>query len=155
MGLNGSQLLSWLHIGYFGIALPVGALRAKYKYNARHFGAIDRVKHYRTTVGSLATFGLFSVLVAYKNQIVLFPRSMPSFAALGAGVAMYLVSVGFMRPRWEKVVKRQSSVVSWVPQTYRECASWILVSLFAGVSEEITCLRHHGRPHLWPVGSQL
>jgi hypothetical protein len=139
MGLNGSALLSWLHIGYFGIVLPIGALRARSKYRLRGAVAIDRVRHYHATVVSLATFGLFSILVAYKNEIVLFPRSMPSFTALSAGVAMYLLTIGIVKPRWRKAVEGKSSVVlSWMPRTPRERIWWFLVSVFAGVGEEIT-----------------
>jgi membrane protease YdiL (CAAX protease family) len=59
--------------------------------------------------------------------------------ALTAGLAMYATAVVFMRPRWRRAVARGTRVVYlFMPETATERTWWIVVSVLAGIGEEIT-----------------
>ncbi|RDJ94364.1 hypothetical protein B4Q13_14875, partial [Lacticaseibacillus rhamnosus] len=61
------------------------------------------------------------------------PKDGPS-----AGVAMYVMMVALMRPRWRKTVEKRSPVVHlFMPDNAVERAWWVVVSFLAGSGEEI------------------
>ena len=54
-------------------------------------------------------------------------------------LAMYVVAVVCMRPRWRKAVEGRVRIVYlFMPDTAAQRAWWIAVSVLAGVGEEIT-----------------
>ncbi|HYW74023.1 MAG TPA: CPBP family intramembrane glutamic endopeptidase [Pyrinomonadaceae bacterium] len=129
----------WLHLLNFGLALPLVAIS-----QARRFAQADkplpqRIHHFRRTAATLVLFGGLSLLVARFEWIDLFPRALPPWRAIGAGVLMFVVAVAAMRPRWRRAVERGARVVYlFMPANPAERAWWIVVAVLAGVSEEIT-----------------
>jgi len=129
----------WFHLGYFGVLLPFFALRDRKKLLGTGGALPNRLRYFQKTSFHLALFATLSLLVARVQGISLFPRSPPPLGAVAAGVALYVVAVAFMRPRWRRAVERRAPVVHlFTPANAAERAWWVTVSVLAGVGEEIT-----------------
>lgn len=129
----------WLHLIYFGLVFPLAAvLRARKFHNVK--GPLpDRLLHFRRTAATLVMFGALSLFVAWSGRIELFPRTLPPWRGIGAGLLMYVVAVMLMHGRWRRAVeKRLRLVYLFMPSTRTERAWWIIVAILAGITEEIT-----------------
>lgn len=129
-----------MHVVLFGVALPALVFLAHRKIQGGRGAIPDRVQHFRQTVLHLALFTAFSLLTAKVAWIDLFDfdaARLPLGVAAGAG--LYVAAVLFMRPRWRRAVERRAPVVQlFMPRNGGERAWWVLVSVLAGVGEEIT-----------------
>ena len=77
--------------------------------------------------------------MARWERLQLFPRVLPSWRAIGAGVLMFIGALAYMRPRWRRAVERRARVVYlYMPANGTERLWWIVVAVLAGVGEEIT-----------------
>ena len=129
--------LGWFHLVYFGIVIPVAAVLQVRKFRSAPLP--DRLKNFKGTAITLISFGALSLLCARFNWINLFPRVLPPWPAILAGLAMYLAAVTAMRPYWRAaVVKRARVVHLYMPTNATERVWWIIVAILAGVTEEIT-----------------
>lgn len=134
-----ASVMRWFHLVYFGIVLPIGAVRSKRKHLEQQVPLPNRIRHFRLTSFSLLMFAALSLVVAREERITVFARTIPPGIAILAGLAMYLATVAFMLPRWRKAVDQRSRVVYlFMPDNSAERAWWMVVSILAGVSEEIT-----------------
>ncbi len=131
--------LGYYHVVIFAIVVPLLALRGRNKL-AQTEAPINRLNHFRSTSVMLALFGSLSVLTAAGHELSLFHIDGRRFlVALPAGLLLYGVAVVFMRPRWRKAVAERKRVVRlFMPETAAERNWWFVVSILAGVSEEIT-----------------
>jgi membrane protease YdiL (CAAX protease family) len=87
----------------------------------------------------LSLFLVGSVAVAMSQRIQLFPRELPHWPGVAGGIAMYVAAIVVMRPLWRRTVLERARIVHLlVADTKEERAWWILVSLLAGIGEEIT-----------------
>jgi uncharacterized protein len=131
--------LRWFHLAYFGVMLPVQVVRGAQRHHQKNVRLPSRIRHFRQSSLSLAMFALLSLIVAREERITVFPDAIPPVIAMLAGIAMYLSCVAFMFPRWRKAVEEQAPAVYWfMPINATERAWWIVVSVVAGISEEIT-----------------
>jgi membrane protease YdiL (CAAX protease family) len=92
----------------------------------------------QTTI-MLVLFALVSVFVARKLEIPLFPHFEWRPSAAGACLVVLLVMLATIPLRWRMTpddVKRR--VMLTRPQSTGDLGPWVMVSLAAGVSEEIT-----------------
>ena len=96
----------WLHLVYFGIMLPAMCIRARKQLGGANCPLPSRLRHFQTTAIELSLLLTFSILVAKVQWIWLFPRALPPWTAVIAGVAFYLAAVAFMRPRWRRAVQK-------------------------------------------------
>jgi membrane protease YdiL (CAAX protease family) len=133
------NLAGWFHLGYFGVLIPILALRDRRKLLGKEEALPNRLRHFQKTAFGLVMFATVSVLVALVQRIPLFPRSLPPPSTAVAGVAMYVATVAFMRPNWRRAVERRARVVHlFMPANAVERTWWIAVSVLAGIGEEIT-----------------
>lgn len=133
----------WAHLAYFGLLLPVMVVRGRMKIRDIKAPLPNRLHHFQMTSFSLVILAALSLLVARAEGIELFPRTWPPFIAVVAGVAMFVTTVGLMRPRWRRAVEQRTPVGARVlhlcmPANGVERAWWIAVSVSAGISEEIS-----------------
>lgn len=132
------NLAGWYHLIAFGVVVPLLAWRGR----RRVLGVQplpNRSAHFRSTATMLLLFAALSLLVARNEWITLFPPIHLTSVSLAAAVAMYVVSVVAMRPRWRRAVEKRLRVVYlFMPETAAERAWWIAVSVLAGVGEEIS-----------------
>jgi membrane protease YdiL (CAAX protease family) len=133
------NLAGWFHLAYFGLILPVLTVRGRGRLVHKAGPLPNRLRHFQKTACTLLLFTALSLMVARVQWIDLFPRSLPSLGAMAAGLAMYAGAVIFMRPRWRRAIERRLPVVHlFLPSTAAERGWWIIVSLLAGIGEEIT-----------------
>jgi membrane protease YdiL (CAAX protease family) len=129
----------WLHLLYFGVVIPWMAIKQGRKFRDAEKPLPDRLRHFQRTTFTLVMFGVLSVLTARTEWMELFPRALPSWRAILAGVLMYIVAVIFMRPRWRRAVEQRRRVIHlFMPANTTERVWWIVVAVLAGISEEIT-----------------
>jgi membrane protease YdiL (CAAX protease family) len=118
--------------------VPIIAFRTRARFLRRTVPP-NRVAFYSGVLVQFVLFSAFSIAVAAANHIELFPRRAPSaeHAALGFIVLVMLVAV--MRPHWKRAVLAHDRVLwLFMPANRDERMFWMLVSLLAGFSEEIT-----------------
>jgi len=133
------NLSGLFHLLYFGLLIPVLAIRQSRKFRDAQKPLPNRLRHFQTTAFTLVFFGAMSPLVARAESMELFPRAIPPWRALLAGSLMFVVAVVFIRPRWRRAVERRTRVVHlFMPANATERAWWVAVAVLAGISEEIT-----------------
>ena len=131
--------VGWTHLAVFGVILPLLVLRNARAVAARVLPLPPRILHFKSTAAMLVLFLAISVATAMVQRIQLFPRELPHWRGVAAGIAMYVAAVAIMRPLWRKtVLKRERIVHLFMADTAEERAWWVLVSLLAGIGEEIT-----------------
>jgi membrane protease YdiL (CAAX protease family) len=129
----------WFHLLYFGLIIPGMAISQARKFSDLQKPLPNRLRHFQRTAFTLVFFGAMSLLVARVEWIGLFPRAIPAWRALLAGILMFVVAVVLMRPRWRRAVERRTRVVHlFMPANATERGWWIAVAVLAGISEEIT-----------------
>ncbi len=132
-------LLGWFHVLFIGVWIPLRVAQKRHSFLPKDGPLPDRAKFFRVTMIALTFLTGFSVFVAWREGVLLFPTAWPPWYACVVGVMFYFVAVVFMRPRWRKaVVERRRVVHLFMPQTGAERVSWMVVSTMAGVGEEIT-----------------
>jgi membrane protease YdiL (CAAX protease family) len=134
------HLAGWEHLVLFGLILPFLAIKTWWKLIKKQHPLPNRMRHLRTTALTIALFTSLSLVVARVEWIDLFPRDIQHVGrGLLMALAMYVVAVLCMRPRWRKAVERRARIVYLLtPDTAAERAWWIALSVLAGVGEEIT-----------------
>lgn len=131
----------WSRLGTFLVLVPYLAIRSHAKMQATAGRApLNRLAHFRSTMVMLVLFGALSLVTANRQDINLFDRPLAASPwAFAGGIAMYVAAIAVMRPRWRRAVEQRSRIVHlFMPSNNTERAWWILVSVLAGVSEEIT-----------------
>jgi membrane protease YdiL (CAAX protease family) len=129
----------WFHLLYFGLIIPGMAISQARKFRDPQKPLPNRLSHFQRTAFMLVFFGAISLLIARSEWMQLFPRAIPPWRALLAGILMFVVAVVLMRPRWRRAVERRTRVVHlFMPANATERAWWIAVAVLAGISEETT-----------------
>lgn len=136
---NELNLAGWCHLAYFGALLPLLTIRGRNKVIGPNKPPPNRLRYFKTTAFSLAMFALMSLMVARAQWIDLFPKAGPGPIAIAAGVVLYLAAVAYTWPIWRRAVELRLPVVHlFMPSNGRERVWWVVVSVLAGVGEEIT-----------------
>jgi len=140
LAVAGTRALADAHLLLFGAVLPLLVFRSHRKLQGGRSTLPEPKRQFRSTTVELLVFLAFSLLVAWGNGIDLFPREGTHLGrGLLAGAALYVLAVVFMRPRWRRAVERRAPIVSmFMPRDATERTWWVLVSVIAGVGEEIT-----------------
>ena len=128
--------LPTLHVALVLVFIPWSTLRA-----ARTAPAPDpskRLQHYRNVCSMLVVFGLFSWLVAWRTGIRLAsaPRQ-PLLAWAAAAILVALFYYALEPYRRLRVARRDPRAFMTAPDP-GQLGWWALVSLSAGVAEELT-----------------
>jgi len=131
--------VGWAHIIAFGVLLPLAVMRARRKIVGVTGAPLpDRLRHFRGATVELTMLAAISLGVAWTQEMQLFPRVLPSWRDILAGLVAYAIAVGYMWPRWRRAVQHRSRVVHlYMPSNASERAWWLAVSVLAGVGEEI------------------
>ena len=127
--------LAVLHLAIFLVLIPglvLGrARRAPVPAPAR------RLQHYRAVCVSLAILGLFSWLVAWRLGIPLWGAPRDPLLAWGGAAALVVLFYYALAPyRRRRIARRDRRALTTAPGP-GDLGGWALVSLFAGVSEEL------------------
>ena len=130
----------WYHLIVMGVLIPAVVVRNYRRLVGKSLPLPDRMRHFRSTAVVLVLLTSLSLLVANLQWIDVLQfnaAKLPQGAA--AGVAMYIVAVLVMRPRWRHAVEKRARIVHlFMPANATERAWWVAVSTLAGIGEEIT-----------------
>ncbi len=97
----------------------------------------SRTRHFASTLIMLVLLFALALIVARLDGIRLYPRVVPTPLQIGAGLLVAFVLAAGMMPMWRRAVaKGDRRIYLFSPQTGREKALWIAVSLIAGIGEE-------------------
>jgi membrane protease YdiL (CAAX protease family) len=130
----------WSHLALFGVVLPAAAAWNARRIAGRTLPMPARLAYFQSQTVELLVFGGASLVVAHVQGLALFPPGIPHAGrGLLAGAVAYAAAVLFMWPRWRRAVLRGArSVHFFMPANASERGWWLVVSLLAGVGEEIT-----------------
>ena len=134
-GLRPVDPLALLFLAFLFVLIPVSALR-----RARTVRTPDpsrRLHYYRLVCVQLACFGLLSGCAAWRLHIPLWslPRS-PLLAWAGAGALVALFYYSLEQYRRRRIARGNARAFTMAPGE-GQLGGWALVSLFAGVAEEL------------------
>ena len=128
--------LAVLHLAFFLVMIPALVLRRAGRAPAP--GPANHKRHYRALCVSLAIFGLFSWLVAWRLGIPIWGAPLnPLLAWGGAAALIALFYYAFAPYRRRRIARRDLRAFTTAPGQ-GDLGGWALVSLFAGVAEELT-----------------
>ncbi len=100
---------------------------------------MPRARHLANVILQLAIFLVISLAVARVEFIPIWKPPEGRWLAWVLAAALAVLGVLVMRPRWRANVERRDPKVRlFMPSDARERRLWILVSLAAGLSEEVT-----------------
>lgn len=129
--------LGWAHLLLFGILIPILAIRAQKLIESRPFA--PRRRYFGAMIVQLAAFAAFSIWVARRNGIAIFPHRCPGGAAIAAGAALLVAAIAFGWTRWRKAVESRKRIVAlFMPLDNLERLLWTVAAALAGFGEEIT-----------------
>ena len=130
-------LAGYGHLIFFGILIPIGAIRARKAIAMRPLP--QRRRYFRAALVQVAMFGLLSIAVARVERVPLFPHDLPPRAAVAAGLAFLAIAIPAGWPQWVQAVRERRKVVAlYMPTNNEERAMWIAAALLAGFCEEIS-----------------
>ena len=123
------------HLLLFGVLLPIAAVRTVSVLRAH--GWPPRSVLYRSILVQQVFFLGASLIVAWFEDVPLVVRpAHPAHVALGVAGALALVAA--LWPVWRSsVARRDDRVMQAAPRTRDDMVGWGLVSLAAGIAEEI------------------
>ena len=99
----------------------------------------DKSRHFLAVQMQLAVFALLSIGAAWAEDVPLVPRQAPSLRGVLLGVILLGLALLVMRHRWrENVRERQRILWLFMPTTESQRRQWVVISILAGCSEEIT-----------------
>jgi membrane protease YdiL (CAAX protease family) len=130
-------LWGWYHLVFFGLLLPVVALRSRRKLS--QVASIPRKQFFVSVLVQQGIFLTVSLVVARSERIPLLPRVWPTPQAWTLGALLLAVSWVAMRPFWrDAVARREPRVHLSMPSDGTERGLWLVISVAAGIGEEIS-----------------
>ena len=124
------------HLVFFGLMLPWSAVKSARRLEKQPYP--PRRKFFLFVIGQQAFFLLVSLIVAQFEWLPLAtpPKNLWSF---GVAALILLTLIVVMLPRWRKAVeKRERRVYLFMSGDGMNKALWVLISLLAGIGEEVT-----------------
>jgi len=134
---NQIGMVGYYHLLIFCLLLPLLAMRSSKKLMTVAFP--PKRKYFASVILQQIFFAAFSIWVAFNQWIELFARPQNPLRSILLGAAILAAMIAFMAPRWRRhVEERERRLYFFMPRTQGEKATWVFISLLAGVSEEIT-----------------
>lgn len=130
-------IAGWYHVALFGALIPWAAVRSRRRVGAHALPRLRR--HLPRVVLQLLVLGALSVWIGRLEWVPLFPREAPPIWTMALGLLLALGAAAAMRPLWRRAVAERKRVTYLsMPRDAAERGWWVLTSVMAGVSEEIS-----------------
>ena len=131
-------VVGWVYLGFVTAYVPYAAFRASKKFKALK-NAPDKSALFLSTVFTQVFFGNLAFAVARFEGIALFPAPHPGWESLWYSLAFLVPTLGTIPVRWNwRLQDEKRRTMRRMPASAREVPLWALVSLGAGVTEEMT-----------------
>lgn len=121
-------------IGFF---LPYLALKSAYGKNKAARPTPSKQRLRLSTLFTLTLFGLFAIWIGSRYHFAIFPRWNPSALEIALGLAMVPLWLGIRAALLPWLRTEGDQTVRLLPEAWNELPMWGLISLCAGVFEEI------------------
>ena len=133
------NLLGYYHLLIFTVALPAQAIAEALRLR-RPGSPPSRLSQYKTGAVYTAGYGLISLFTAAVQGIQLFQWTGRSLLwSLAVALAIYIASTVVDVPIVRRAISRGDKAIHlYMPGTAEERWWWLLISILAGVCEEIT-----------------
>lgn len=130
-------LLGSAHLVYFGVYLPFRAVRSALRKGK---GAVpQRTRVFQATVIDLVARGLISFITARAAGLDVFPARLPGWDGVVWGALICAVMIAVAIPHWRGgVIRGERFSYFSMPTLPAERAWWSVLSLLAGITEELT-----------------
>ena len=130
----------WGHIFLFCVLVPVLAVLSRRRTQRPDAPRVPLAKFLQSSSITLVMFAVLSLLTAHRQRMDIWPDTiLRPWISIPMAVGMYLVAVTVMRPLWRRAVETRSPHLRYfMPQSPEERRWWVVISVLAGVSEEIT-----------------
>lgn len=136
MNLNHIGIAGIYHLVFFGLLLPWSAVKSARRLKERSYPA--RRKYFLLVIGQQCFFVFLSVFVARLEWIELWQLPRQWYWYL-IGLALLAGLIAVMLPHWRQAVeKRERRVYLFMARDNGDKALWVVISLLAGVGEELT-----------------
>jgi membrane protease YdiL (CAAX protease family) len=132
--------IGWYHLLTFSVLVPVLAWMSRRRSLRADAPKPPLARFLRSTCIMLALFAVLSCLTAWQQDLSIWSLAIRRpLVSIPLAVGLYVLAVAVMRPRWRRAVEtRLPHLRYFMPHTAGERRWWVVVSVSAGVSEEIT-----------------
>jgi membrane protease YdiL (CAAX protease family) len=127
----------WFHLLFFGLFLPFAAWRSRQRL--ARLAPPPKKPYFISVVFQQIVFGGISFAVARVLDLPVLPPYRPSATHIAAGAAILALVLPIMIPQWKRqrvTAKPITELVTPIDRT--DHLLWALISLFAGIGEELS-----------------
>lgn len=129
-------LLGWAFVIFVVVVVPWAVI--KNRESALSMASIPLARRFVAMLAPQIVLGVLAVAVGQVEGIELFPLRAPTIAAWFAGIAFLAIALVLVRPHWRRSVEEGKP--TWrlfAPRNRPERRMWVVLSLSAGVGEEL------------------
>ncbi len=125
------------HLLFFCLILPLAAVRSARRMDSLPYP--PRRRFYISVLIQHAGFIVFSAIVANIEKISLVNNPRNPARSFSIITVFLIATIVLTIPRWKQnVVERERKVFLFMPRGIAEKSLWVLISIAAGIGEEIT-----------------
>ena len=129
--------LGFWYLTLFGGLIPWAAIRTKRRIAARPLP--PKKRYFVSVIIQQLIFLAVTLVTAYVLGIEVFRRYRPTVAHLGLSLVMLGAAVAVLRPKWrDQVTRRARRIYLVTPVDRTDHLLWLVISICAGVGEELT-----------------
>lgn len=128
--------MGWVFVVFVTLVVPWAVLRNR--ASAIAMASIPLARRFHAMLLPQIVLGLVALATAYYEGIPLLPLRFPSLTGWLSGLAFLIVALVLVRPHWRRSIEEQKP--TWrlfAPTTREERRMWVLLSLSAGIGEEL------------------
>lgn len=136
MNAGAISILGWAFVVFITLAVPWAVLRNR--ESALAMADIPLAIRFYAMLLPQIVLGLLAMVTGLVEGIDLFPAQAPTLQSWSLGLVFIVVSLALVRPYWRRSVEEQKP--TWrlfAPTNRRERRLWVVLSLSAGVGEEL------------------
>lgn len=123
-------------MAFVTVVVPWAVVRNR--ESALIMAAIPMARRFSAMLLPQIVLGLLAIGAAAVEGVELFPPRAPSLSSWGGGLVFLLVALALVRPHWRRSIEEEKP--TWrlfAPTNRRERWMWVILSLSAGVGEEL------------------
>lgn len=136
MNLGSISVLGWAFVVFVTVIVPWVVLRNR--ESALDMADIPLAIRFYAMLLPQIVLGVLAAVTGLVEGIELFPRRPPSLMSWLAGIVFLLATVALVRPHWRHSIEEHKP--TWrlfAPTNRRERRMWVVLSLSAGIGEEL------------------
>jgi len=136
LSLGSISVLGWAFVVFVTVVVPWAVLRNR--ESALAMAGIPLAFRFNAMLLPQVVLGVLALGAGFVEDIELLPARAPSLLSWLAGVAFLVVALLLVRPHWRRSIEEDKP--TWrlfAPTNRRERRMWVVLSLSAGIGEEL------------------